>query len=76
MDCFFFEIPHESVRVFGEEQVSHKVQVEENTLTKYDHNSEKDAWVLQIYENKEMHAFIFCFFKHVMDPAIVSLKSS
>ena len=71
---FFFEVPDEAVADAWGEEVGEEKCAEEDTLGSEDHCSHLPAWVGELEEGEEVHAFVVCFFEEGFNPARVLIS--
>ncbi len=76
MHCFFLQIAHESVAILGEEQITHKVQIVEYTLSESDCQLKQSFGLFEFQEDKQMRPLILCFFQQRVDVPIVRFQST
>lgn len=73
-DGFFFEVPDEAVADARGDEVSEEECAKEDALGSEDHCSHLPAWVGELEEGEEVHAFVVCFFEEGFNPARVLIS--
>ena len=62
--------------VSGTYAVKEEVSIEKYALSQSDQNSKPNSRVSLIQKEEKMHAFVLCFLKQMVDPAIVAFKGA
>ena len=76
MDSFFFEVAYKSMTCGRRKHVSKEVHIEEDSLGCCDSQSEHDTRISHFQEEEQVHPLILCLLQKMMDPSMISLKSS
>jgi len=69
--CFFFKKADQTVAKTLRHQISQEVEIPEDTLCEDYSQSNENTWLFELDKHEKMSAFILCFFKQVVNYAMI-----